>query len=116
MLIASDPASVQSRYAEQATVDLEENRRQQRELTSRLEVLRQEEALLLDILSLAGGSTPPSLAEHVPQQARGSSALRPTAGRCPGPRSGNPGRRHRTAGPAGRPDDSPSWESCSWTS
>jgi hypothetical protein len=74
LLIKSDPATVQSRYAEQATVDLEENRREQRELTSRLEVLRQEEALLLDILSLAGRSTPPSLDEYVPQQARGSSA------------------------------------------
>jgi hypothetical protein len=72
LLIKSDPATIQSRYAEQATADLEENRRQQRELAGRLEVLRQEEALLLDILNLAGRSTPQS--DQVPQQADGSSA------------------------------------------
>ncbi|WP_343235889.1 hypothetical protein [Streptomyces sp. SID10815] len=64
----SATATVRSRYAEQAASDLAENRRHQQELTSQLEALRQEETLLLDILSLAGH--PAADSAHVPQQAR----------------------------------------------
>ncbi|MFE9433876.1 BlaI/MecI/CopY family transcriptional regulator [Streptomyces sp. NPDC006640] len=46
-------ATLRSRYVEQAASDLEENRRLQRELTSRISALRQEEAMLMDILRLA---------------------------------------------------------------
>ncbi|MDD1059860.1 hypothetical protein NMG29_16895 [Streptomyces cocklensis] len=46
-------AALRSRYVEQAASDLEENRRRQQELAERLAVLRQEEALLGEILNLA---------------------------------------------------------------
>ncbi|MEU0785122.1 hypothetical protein ABZ341_26515 [Streptomyces sp. NPDC006173] len=52
--MTSQPAAtLRSRYVEQAASDLEENRRRQRELTDKISALRQEEAMLLDILSLA---------------------------------------------------------------
>ncbi|MFI6645384.1 hypothetical protein [Streptomyces sp. NPDC050504] len=46
-------AELRSRYVEQVASELEENRRLQAELTKKVEVLRQEEALLTDILVLA---------------------------------------------------------------
>lgn len=46
-------ATLRSRYVEQAASDLQENRRRQQELAESITVLKQEEALLLDILSLA---------------------------------------------------------------
>lgn len=46
-------AELRSRYVEQVASELEENRRRQAELTKQVEVLRQEEALLTDILVLA---------------------------------------------------------------
>ncbi|MFF0188365.1 hypothetical protein [Streptomyces sp. NPDC005244] len=61
-------ATLRSRYVEQAASDLEENRRRQRELTNRISELQQEEAMLLDILSLAeryAGLPDPS---RVPEQ------------------------------------------------
>ena len=45
--------TLRSRYVEQAASDLRENHRRQQELTEQLDVLRQEEALLRDILALA---------------------------------------------------------------
>lgn len=68
--MTSQPTTtLRSRYVEQAASDLEQNRRQQHELAERLAVLRQEEALLLDILALAerhsSGEAPP-----LPEQAR----------------------------------------------
>ncbi|MEQ6028227.1 hypothetical protein SOM70_37375 [Streptomyces salinarius] len=61
----SASATVRSRYIEQAASDLEENRHQQQDLITRLDVLRQEEELLLSILSLAEDSA------KVPEQAQG---------------------------------------------
>ncbi|CAL9379490.1 hypothetical protein SUDANB32_01028 [Streptomyces sp. enrichment culture] len=52
-MTSQSTAIVRSRLVEQAASDLEENRRQQRELTERMAVLQQEEALLTDILDLA---------------------------------------------------------------
>lgn len=46
-------ATLRSRYVAQAASDLENNRRKQQELAERLTVLKQEEALLADILNLA---------------------------------------------------------------
>ncbi|MGN5382005.1 hypothetical protein ACQ4WX_47620 [Streptomyces lasalocidi] len=46
-------ASLRARYAEQAASDLAENRRRQRELAEKIKMLEQEEALLMDILTLA---------------------------------------------------------------
>lgn len=52
--VTSQSAStLRSRYVAQAASDLEENRQQQRELAERITVLKQEEALLSDILNLA---------------------------------------------------------------
>ncbi|MGW2746277.1 hypothetical protein [Streptomyces sp. NPDC001450] len=46
-------ASLRARYVEQAVSDLAENRRRQRELAQKIKMLKQEEALLMDILKLA---------------------------------------------------------------
>ncbi|MGW2228494.1 hypothetical protein [Streptomyces formicae] len=45
-------ANLRSRYVEQVASDLEENRRRQEELAQRIELLKQEETLLADILNL----------------------------------------------------------------
>ncbi|MEV6762605.1 hypothetical protein AB0N16_18640 [Streptomyces sp. NPDC051105] len=45
--------TLRSRYVAQAASDLEENRRRQQELADRISALKQEEALLADILNLA---------------------------------------------------------------
>ncbi|MGW1259717.1 hypothetical protein ACWD5Q_32230 [Streptomyces sp. NPDC002513] len=52
-MTSQSAATLRSRYVEQAASDLEENRRRQQELTERISVLKQEEALLADILNLA---------------------------------------------------------------
>ncbi len=64
----SASATVRSRYMEHAASDLEENRHQQQDLIARLDALRQEERLLLSILSLAEDSA------KVPEQAQGEEA------------------------------------------
>ncbi|MCD9874978.1 hypothetical protein [Streptomyces guryensis] len=46
-------ASLRARYVEQAVSDLAENRRRQNELAEKAKMLKQEEALLMDILKLA---------------------------------------------------------------
>ncbi|WP_234544821.1 hypothetical protein [Streptomyces shenzhenensis] len=91
---------------EQAASDLEENRRQQQDLTARLDTLRQEETLLLNILSLAedsamvpeqaqGEETPSS---HVPSGSPATQATAPRPGRSGTKRSGSgarrPGKQH----------------------
>jgi hypothetical protein len=69
-------ATLRSRYVEQAASDLEEVRRQQHELTEKIKVLQQEEALLVDILSLAGRTLADE--EHpLPEQARDEPAPAP---------------------------------------
>ncbi|MGV9914670.1 hypothetical protein ACWEWD_15075 [Streptomyces tendae] len=63
--------TLRSRLVDQAASDLEENRRRQQELEERISVLRQEEALLTDILKLAEryeGFTDPS---RLPEQLQG---------------------------------------------
>ncbi|MFI2617009.1 BlaI/MecI/CopY family transcriptional regulator [Streptomyces sp. NPDC018584] len=65
-------ATLRSRYVEQAASDLEANRRLQEELAKRIELLKQEEALLSDILDLAEryeGFTDAS--RLLPEQAQG---------------------------------------------
>ncbi|MCQ4207977.1 hypothetical protein [Streptomyces longispororuber] len=52
-MTSQSAAALRSRYVEQAASDLEENRRLQQELLERLSMLKQEEALLGDIISLA---------------------------------------------------------------
>jgi hypothetical protein len=63
------------RYVEQVASDLEENRRRQQELAEEITMLKQEEALLVDILSLAEryeGLPDPS---PLPGQATGRNVL-----------------------------------------
>ncbi|MFD7817161.1 hypothetical protein ACFV6E_30185 [Streptomyces sp. NPDC059785] len=76
-----------SRYAGQAVSDLEENRRRQRELTRQMELLRQEESLLLSILTLADHPAAAQDSSHVPEQARGE---RGTDSGVPAPAAGTP--------------------------
>ncbi|SCF64940.1 hypothetical protein [Streptomyces sp. Ncost-T10-10d] len=52
-MTSQSAATFRSRLVEQAASDLEENHRRQQELTERIMVLKQEEALLTDILKLA---------------------------------------------------------------
>ncbi|MFF5499840.1 hypothetical protein [Streptomyces aquilus] len=52
-MTSQSAATLRSRYVAQAASDLEENRRRQQELADRISVLKQEEALLADILNLA---------------------------------------------------------------
>ncbi|MBO1329856.1 hypothetical protein [Streptomyces sp. VRA16 Mangrove soil] len=52
-MTSQSAAALRSRYVEQAASDLEENRRLQQELKERISMLKQEEALLGDIISLA---------------------------------------------------------------
>nr|WP_205615590.1 hypothetical protein [Streptomyces harenosi] len=79
---------MRARYVEQAASDLEENRRLQQELTERIAVLKQEEALLSDILNLAeryqGFADVPRLPEQAqdePVAAKAKPALPRTASR-----------------------------------
>ncbi|MEU6393824.1 hypothetical protein [Streptomyces sp. NPDC046939] len=78
--------TLRSRYVAQAASDLEENRRRQRELTEKLRMLKQEEALLVDIIGLAERSPLPGQAQSAqdaapagPSDARGE-ARRPLLG------------------------------------
>ncbi|MEB3963744.1 hypothetical protein OKJ48_26385, partial [Streptomyces kunmingensis] len=52
-MTSQSAAALRSRYVDQAASDLEENRRLQQELQERISMLKQEEALLGDIISLA---------------------------------------------------------------
>ncbi|KAF3469439.1 hypothetical protein GL259_02600 [Streptomyces sp. Tu 3180] len=78
---------------EQAASDLEENRRRQRELTERLAVLQQEEALLQDILELAQRYERFGDTSRLPEQLQGESvsprAKRASAGAGTRRRSGS---------------------------
>ncbi|MEV4340602.1 hypothetical protein [Streptomyces sp. NPDC049590] len=91
--------TLRSRYVVQAASDLEENRRLQQELTERIKVLQQEEALLEDILSLAQryeGFADPS---RLPEQMRDEPVV---AKAKPAPRAASrrttPARTARTGG------------------
>ncbi|MEV7025726.1 hypothetical protein [Kitasatospora sp. NPDC093558] len=71
-MTSQSAASLRSRYAVQAASDLEGNRRRQQELADELKTLQQEEALLVDIMSVAerhGDTTKPV---SIPEQAKDS--------------------------------------------
>ncbi|GGV42732.1 hypothetical protein GCM10010495_70300 [Kitasatospora herbaricolor] len=67
-MTSQSAATLRSRYVAQATSDLEENRRRQQDLAEELKSLRQEEALLIDIMTLAehyqDGAEPSPLPEQ----------------------------------------------------
>ncbi|MGX9919755.1 hypothetical protein ACWIG4_07880 [Streptomyces sp. NPDC002248] len=69
-------ATIRSRYVEQAASDLEENRRRQQQLTEEMRVLKQEEALLTDILSLTERFAPTPPAQEWKEGAAGGSGRR----------------------------------------
>ncbi|WP_405484708.1 hypothetical protein [Streptomyces sp. NBC_00009] len=52
-MTSQSAATLRSRYVAQAASDLAENRRRQQELTEKVQRLKQEEALLTDIIKLA---------------------------------------------------------------
>ncbi|MEU1283110.1 hypothetical protein [Kitasatospora sp. NPDC005856] len=100
------PAStLRSRYVEQAASDLEENHRRQQELAEELRTLKQEEALLADILSLAERYEGPSERALPPGRRRngsaGTAARTATAGTADArtdeqaPKAGVKGTSHR---------------------
>ncbi len=64
-------ATLRSRYVEQAAADLEANRRRQEELAQKIELLKQEEALLSDILNLAERYEGFADSVRLPEQAQG---------------------------------------------
>ncbi|MFE7414834.1 hypothetical protein [Streptomyces laurentii] len=80
-------ATLRARLVDQAASDLEENRRRQRELTEKVKLLKQEEAILVDILRLAekyeglAEASPPSEQapeEPAPAEAKSRRAAAPT--------------------------------------
>lgn len=104
-MTSQSAATLRSRYAEQAASDLAENRRRQQELAQQMEMLKQEEALLADILDLARrhegspeGSRPPGQAQDDPVAvAKAERAPARTAPRRAEPAKGG------TKGRSGRP-------------
>jgi hypothetical protein len=80
----SAAATLRSRYAEQAASDLQENRRRQQELAEKITVLKQEEALLVDILALAERFQGPQVPARLPAQAEGPDE---SASASPAPRT-----------------------------
>ncbi|MFE6286690.1 hypothetical protein [Streptomyces sp. NPDC057877] len=69
-MTSQSAATLRSRYVAQAASDLEENRRRQQELAEKISVLKQEEALLADILSLAERYEGFADASRLPEQAQ----------------------------------------------
>jgi hypothetical protein len=69
--------TLRSRYVEQAAADLTDNRRRQEELTEQLVRLRQEEALLTEILSVTERFEAPPLAGRAVRRPEGGAAAEP---------------------------------------
>lgn len=77
-MTSQSAATLRSRYVEQAASDLEENRRRQQELAEKIRMLKQEEALLVDIMTLAERYEPSAEPSRLPEQAQGEPSLTPT--------------------------------------
>ncbi|WHM41010.1 hypothetical protein [Streptomyces sp. BPTC-684] len=84
-------AKLRSRYVEQVASELAENRRRQEELTKRIELLKQEETLLTDILELAERYEGFADASRLPEQAQEEPA--PTKRRSAAAPAGTPAKR-----------------------
>ncbi|SEE58932.1 hypothetical protein [Streptomyces sp. TLI_105] len=80
-------AALRSRLVDQAASDLEENRRRQQQLAEQITVLKQEEALLTDILDLAqryeGFADASRLPEQLQDEPVGTKAKRTPARTAP---------------------------------
>lgn len=84
------------RYVEQAASDLKENRRRQKELSDKLKMLKQEEALLTDILSLTERLHDLAEASALPEPAQDEATF--TRGRSSGaPATATGGKARRPA-------------------
>jgi penicillinase repressor len=90
-------ATLGSRYVEQAASDLEENRRRQQELTEKLALLKQEEALLADILNLAEQYEGFTDASRLPEQAQDDPSVAKAKRRSDTGATARPSRPTRTA-------------------
>ncbi|GAA2217300.1 hypothetical protein [Streptomyces nogalater] len=108
-MTSQSAATLRSRYVVQAASDLEENRRLQQELTERIKVLQQQEALLEDILSLAqryeGFADPSRLPEQMqdePVVAKTKPASRAASRRSSSAKTAPAGRTAK-AGAKGKP-------------
>ncbi|MEV1025763.1 hypothetical protein [Streptomyces sp. NPDC050264] len=77
-------ATLRSRYVEQAASDLEENHRRQQELTEKIALLKQEAALLSDILKLAERYECVADTSHQPEQTQDKPAAAATVRRSTG--------------------------------
>ncbi|MFD6619012.1 hypothetical protein ACFWFB_27580 [Streptomyces albidoflavus] len=115
-MTSQSAAALRSRYVEQAASDLEENRRLQQELKERLSMLKQEEALLADIISLAeryeglaDASRLPGRTQDEPAAAKSKRGTTETPSRRTAPEraasAGTPGRADTSsrAGAQGKP-------------
>ena len=76
-MTSQSAATLRSRYVERAASDLEENRRRQQELAEKIRMLKQEEALLIDIMNLAERHASSSDPSRLPEQAQGEPSLTP---------------------------------------
>ncbi|MHB9756439.1 hypothetical protein ACYBSK_18840 [Streptomyces sp. BYX5S] len=85
--------ALRSRYVEQAASDLAENRRLQQELKERISMLKQEESLLSDIISLAERYEGFADASRLPEQSQDE----PAAAK---PKRGAAGATSRRSAPA----------------
>lgn len=101
--------TLRSRYIAQAASDLKENRRRQQELAEKITMLKQEEALLADILNLAqrhedfaDPSRPPEQAENEPVATKAKRAPAGAAPRRPAPAKSAPAGRAAKAGAQGK--------------
>ncbi|MGW5418686.1 hypothetical protein [Streptomyces sp. NPDC003943] len=101
--MTSQPAAtLRARIVDQAASDLEENRRRQQELTEKVKLLKQEEALLVDILKLAEryeglaqGPARPEQAQEEPAPS-GTTSRRASASATARTASRQAGRKART--------------------
>ncbi|WP_331737803.1 hypothetical protein [Streptomyces sp. NBC_00019] len=92
-MTSQSAATLRSRYVAQAASDLEENRRKQQELAERITMLKQEEALLADILNLAERYEGFADASRLPEQLQDE----PVAAKAKRAPVGTPARRSASA-------------------
>ncbi|MFD8867230.1 hypothetical protein ACFV1F_23275 [Streptomyces sp. NPDC059590] len=101
--------TLRSRYVAQAASDLKENRRRQQELAEKIAMLKQEEALLADILNLAqryedfaDPSRLPEQAQDEPVVTKAKPAPAGAAPRRPAPAKAAPAGKAAKAGAQGK--------------
>ncbi|MFI8913893.1 hypothetical protein ACIGW4_20065 [Streptomyces sp. NPDC053513] len=102
--MTSQPAAtLRTRLVDQAASDLKENRRRQQELAEKIRMLKQEEALLVDILELAeryeslAESSPPSEEARKGPVTTGSTSRRASSSPSTGTPAGRAGRTEKPA-------------------